>query len=377
MVDQALEPALAEKLKIRGNGHIALLQGENDQKFKINDELSRAKRDLRKLDGTVQKYLLKLVKGSRNLYFLSGHGEASNRERDNPMRKLNLYKREVLEAQSFRVKSFGVTDGSASEVPDDAGAVIIAAPTEPLLPEEVTTLLSYFEAGGHLMVLLEPGTEENVRELLAGLGVQAGTTTLAHPSKHLRQTNTAADRVLLATNKFGNHASVRTLQRNSQQVGLILPTPVWVGKADQASHKVTTILRSLDGTFEDADGNREQGADEKAKVWELGVAVETGPLGEGDDAPEGRAIVVGDTSMLADDVLRYSKGNVLFGSDAVKWLVGDEDLAGEVNNEEDVRIQHTRDEDTTWFLLSIVAVPGLVLLVGFVIVSLRRRGRAA
>jgi len=375
VVDQALEPALAEELKIRGNGQIALLQGEDSQKMKISLDMKRAKRDLRKLDGTVQKHLLKLVKGSRNLYFLTGHGEASNRERDNPMRKLNLYKREVLEAQSFRVKSYGVSDGSAQQVPDDAGAVIIAAPTEPLLPEEIETLLAWFEEGGHLMVLLEPGTEENVHDLLAGLGVEAGTTTLAHPSKHLRQTNTPADRVLLATNKFGNHKSVRTLQRNSQQVGLILPTPVYVRKAAGAEHKVTTIVRSLDGTFEDADGSREPDG-ETQKVWELGVAVETAPIGEGDDAVQGRAIVMGDTSLLADDVLRYSKGNVLFGSDAVKWLVGDEDIAGAVNNEEDVKIQHTRDEDTAWFLMSIVAVPGVVLLLGFVAVTLRRRGRS-
>jgi len=375
VVDQALEPALAEELKIRGNGQIALLQGEDSQKMKISLDMKRAKRDLRKLNGTVQKHLLKLVKGSRNLYFLTGHGEASNRERDNPMRKLNLYKREVLEAQSFRVKSYGVSDGSAQQVPDDAGAVIIAAPTEPLLPEEIETLLAWFEEGGHLMVLLEPGTEENVHDLLAGLGVEAGTTTLAHPSKHLRQTNTPADRVLLATNKFGNHKSVRTLQRNSQQVGLILPTPVYVRKAAGAEHKVTTIVRSLDGTFEDADGSREPDG-ETQKVWELGVAVETAPIGEGDDAVQGRAIVMGDTSLLADDVLRYSKGNVLFGSDAVKWLVGDEDIAGAVNNEEDVKIQHTRDEDTAWFLMSIVAVPGVVLLLGFVAVTLRRRGRS-
>ena len=375
-VDQALEPALAEELKIRGNGHIALVQGDNSQKFKLSTEMNRAKRDLRKLDGTVQKHLLKLVKGSRNLYFLAGHGEASNRERDNPMRKLNLYKREVLENQSFRVKSFGVSDGSAQAVPDDAGAVIVAAPTEPLLPEEISTLLNYFESGGHLMVLLEPGVEENVHDLLVGLGVQAGNITLAHPSKHLRQTNTPSDRVLLATNKFGNHASVRTLQRNSQQVGLILPTPVWVKPIEGSKHKVTTIVRSLADTFEDADGNR-QATGEISKVYELGVAVETAPIGEGDDAKQGRAIVMGDTSLLADDVLRYSKGNVLFGSDAVKWLVGDEDIAGEVNSEEDVKIQHTRDEDTAWFLLSIVAVPGVVLLLGFVIVSIRRRGRAA
>jgi hypothetical protein len=377
--DQALEPKLAEELKVRDNGQIVLRQGDNDQKFKIDTDIDRAKRELRKLDGTVQKNLLKLTKGQRNLYFLTGHGEASSREKDDKLRKLNLYKREVLEAQGFRVKSYGQADGSTQQMPDDAGAVIVAAPTEPLLPEEVEAMLSWFDEGGHLLITLEPGSAPHVADLLAGLGVEAGEAPLAHTSKHLKQTGGPADRVLLATNKFGTHASVRTLQRNSLQMGLIVPTAVWVRQAKGTSNTVKALIRSLDGTFEDLDGDREQDADtEPSKVFEMAVAVE-GPKTKNDDGTErqGRAIVVGDTSLLADEVLRYSKGNVVFGSDAMKWLVGDEDIAGEVNNEEDVKIQHTRDEDTVWFLLSIVGVPGVVLALGFVIVRLRRREGAA
>ncbi len=372
IVDQALQPQLAEELKIRDNGQIVLRQGDNDQKFKIDTDIDRAKRELRKLDGTVQKNLLKLVKGQRNLYFLTGHGEASSREKENPLRKLGLYKRDILETQGFRVKSYGLSDGSSQQMPDDAGAVIVAAPTEPLLPEEVETMLAWFADGGHLLITLEPGAEENVRPLLEGLGVEAGTHPLAHMQKHLKQTGGKADRVLLATNKFGSHAAIRTLQRNSLQMGLIMPSPVWVQEAKGGPYKVKTLIRSLDETFEDTNGDREA-TDEVSKVWEMAVAVEAEAITEGDETRQGRAIVIGDTSLLADEVLKYSKGNVLFGSDAMKWLVGDEDLTGEVNNEEDVKIQHTRDEDTIWFLLSMVGVPGVVLALGFIIVRLRRR----
>lgn len=372
LIDQALDPVLAEDLKVRDNGMIVVRQGESVQSLKVNVDLDRAKRDLRTLDGKVNKMLTKLLKGSRDLYFLTGHGEASSRERDEPLRKLNLWKREVLEAQNFKVKSYGVADGSAMSVPDGAGVVIVAAPTEPLLPEEIDTLVTWFEGGGALMVLLEPGADP-LTDLLARLGVEAGTVPLANPQFHLKQSGQKSDRVLLATNKFGSHASVKTLSRNSQQLGLIMPTAVRVQKKEDTALRVTTLVRSLDGTFEDVDGDREQGADEPGKVFELGVAVET--TGEGE--AQGRAIIIGDTSLLADDVLRYSKGNVLFGSDGVRWLVGDEDTAGEINNEEDVKIQHTRQEDTAWFLLSIVGVPTLVMLLGFMIVRLRRRGGVA
>jgi hypothetical protein len=367
LVDQALDPKLSEEVKVRENGVIVLRQGENTQTIKMNAELDRAKRDLRKLDGTVNKTMLKLVKGSRDLYFLTGHGEASSREKDEPLRKLNLWKREVLEAQNFKVKTYGVAEGSSQSVPDDAGVVIVAAPTEPLLPEEIDTLVRWFEGGGALMVLLEPGADP-MTDLLSRLGVEAGTAPLANTQYHLKQTGQKADRVLLATNKFGTHASVKTLSRNNREFGLIMPTSVRVQKREGSPHKISTLVRTLDDTFEDLDGDREPGVDEPKSSLELGLAIET----QGGEK-QGRAIVMGDTSLLADDVLRYSKGNVLFGYDAVRWLVGDEDLAGEVENEEDVKIQHTRQEDTAWFLMSIVGVPGLVLVFGFVVLRLRRR----
>jgi hypothetical protein len=367
-LDQALDPALAEELKVRSNGVVILRKGDDTQTLKINDDIDRAKRDLRQLDSKVNKSLTKLLKGARDLYFLVGHGEASSRERDEPLRRLNLWKRDVLEAQSFKVQTFGVTDGSTQAVPEEAGVVVVAAPTEPLLPEEIDTLVDWFENGGALLILLEPDGDP-LTDLLARLGVEAGTVPLANTQFHLKQSGQKADRVLLATNTFGSHASVKTLSRNSQQLGLIMPTAVRVQKAADAPHKVTTLVRSLEGTFEDLDGDRDMDDDEPGKVVELAVAVET--AAKGDD--QGRAIIVGDTSLFADDVLRYSKGNVLFGSDTIRWLIGDEDTVGEINSEEDVKIQHTRQEDTAWFLMSIVGVPALVLIFGFVLTRLRRR----
>ena len=377
LVDQALDPKLSEEADVRTNGMVVLRQGENKQNFKIAEELDRAKRDLRKLDGTVNKTLLKLTTGSRDVYFLTGHGEASTRERDNDLRKLNVWKRDVLEAQNFKVKTYGLAEGSAQAVPEGAGVVIIAAPTEPLLPEEIDALVAFFEAGGALLITLEPDSKAPLAPLLARLGVEAGTAPLANTQFYIKETGQKADRVLLATNKFGTHASVKTLSRNSQQVGLVMPTSVRVNKAAEpdaaaAGYKVSTLIRALDNTFEDVDGDREPGDAETKENLELGVAVET--VGE----KPGRAIIVGDTSMLSDPILRLgSKGNVLFSYDTVRWLVGDEDIAGEIESEEDRPIQHTHEEDTAWFLLSVVGVPGLVLVFGFVMMRLRRREGAA
>jgi hypothetical protein len=371
MVDQAIDPKIAEALKVRENGFIALRQGEKVERVKIGTELEKAKRELKKLDGTVQKTLMKLTRGQQTIYLLTGHGELNTREKDDPLRKLTTFKK-LLETQNYTIKNLGATEGSANAVPDDAAAVVVAGPETALLPEEVATLEAYWAKGGHLLLLVEPGADpaDNLDPLLSTLGLRAGRAPLANASKYVSftgQSRGVADRVNLVTNRFGSHDSMKTLSRNSTQVFLALPTAVALDKVPETKNKLTTLVRSMPDTWEDADGDREKTAGEAEKVFELAFAV-TPP----DAASEARAIVVGDATLLSDPLLQ-SKGNVVFGYDAMRWLVGDEEIAGEVESEEDVKIVHTREEDQNWFYATTVLVPTLVLLTGVVFV--RTRGR--
>jgi len=363
VVDQALDPQLAEELKIRDNGQIAIRQGENHEPIKIGTDLDKAKRDLKKLDSNVQKAMLKLTRGQRTVYMLVGHGEASSREKENRLRKLNLFKKNALESQNLKVKNLGVADGSTAAIPDDAAAVIIAAPETELLPEEVESLKKYWDDGGKLFVFLEPDGDA-LTELLAHLGVEAGPGPLAHQSAFINQRRGPADRVLLATNKFGSHASVKTLSRQSTQMGVIIPTVRPVAKVEGTANKVSTLIRSFPDTWADTNGNYKNDEEEEKKVFELAVAVEP-PEGEA------RAIVVGDVELLGDPILSQSKGNFVFGLDGVRWLIGDEEIAGDIESEEDVKIVHSRTEDQKWFYFTVFAIPLLILALGLIIV--RRR----
>jgi hypothetical protein len=130
----------------------------------------------------------------------------------------------------------------------------------------------------------------------------------------------------------------------------------------------------MPGTWQDANGNFLADPDEAKKVYELAVAV-TKDVGEGDAKKEARAVVVGGVTWLSDEPLRSLRANQQFGYDAIRWLTRDEDISGEVESEEDVKVQHTRDEDWMWFLTAIFAVPATVLGAGVVFVQRRRRDR--
>jgi len=364
-IDQALDPDSAKTLKIRDNGFVTFQQGESSQKFKLGTELSRAKADLRKLDATVHKHLLKLTKDKQTLYLFSGHGEANYKERENPLRSIQEFKKSMEEA-NFTVKSLGVAEGSGVAVPDDAAVIVIASPETEPLQEEFRTLIEYVDNGGALLILKDPG-DANLAPLLSHLGVQAGEHRLANAEVYYAQTRGPADRVLLATNKFGSHEAVRTLSRNSQQLGMILPTATWIGKLPDGPRKISTLIRSMNNTWEDKNQNFEAEPDEPKKTYQLGVAIEN----VDENATAGRAIVVGDVNFLSDPAYTTFPGSRVFARDAVRWLTKDEELTGDITSEQDVKIVHTRQEDQAWFWGTVVGFPLAILGVG--LLNIRRR----
>jgi hypothetical protein len=88
-----------------------------------------------------------------------------------------------------------------------------------------------------------------------------------------------------------------------------------------------------------------------------------------------RAFVLADADALSDLLMERVPGNQMLLIDAVRWLVGDESLAGELESEEDVRIEQTKQQDLAWFYSLVFGVPAMVLGVGFWL-SRKTRGGA-
>jgi hypothetical protein len=151
---------------------------------------------------------------------------------------------------------------------------------------------------------------------------------------------------------------------------LLAPTALGLEETTGSEAEFSTVVRSKPNTFEDLNRNFKRDDDEpRGKVHTLVAAVE----GAGDDGF--RAVVIGDVSVFSDPMLQVSQGNDVLALDTLRWLVGDEEIAGEVNNEEDVKIQHTREQDQIWFYGLIVFPPTLVILLGALLIRTRRNRR--
>ncbi|MEZ4227125.1 MAG: Gldg family protein [Polyangiaceae bacterium] len=233
------------------------------------------------------------------------------------------------------------------------------------------------------------GAAASFAELTRVVGIEYSPYVLANERQHVRRRFNDSDRTLLVTNRFSSHAAVSTLSRNSARAVVVAFGAGSFERAAGATESVDFAVRAMAGTFQDRNKNYKEDDGEKGATFNIAAAVvrkatakplkpEAKPGEKPDDkkgAPppdEMRAFVIADADALSDLVLSNVLGNQVLFLDALRWLGGEESFSGEVNSEEDVRIEHSKEKDAIWFYATLFGAPALVLALGFV---LSRRGR--
>lgn len=405
IIDQAAEPKLAKALSVRDNGSVTFTQGEIDldaetppegeaeaedaddgkpkpatRTLKVATDLEKAKRTLKKLDAEVQTILRELGHGERIAYFTTGHGELGwDGGTQAPIDRQITALKQRLKQLSFKVKQLGVAEGLAQKVPDDADLVLVLGPSKQFQPAEADALQAYVASGGSLLLALEPaiareqlvGTDA-LDDTLAFLGVKMGEGVLASEQGIIPLAHNKLDRLNLVTDSFTQHPSINTLTDRGEKNVLFTPATGYLEEVDGQSNKVTFTVRSLAVAWADLqlDGEYSAESGESKSARNLVAAIEGGG-----EATPWRAIVTADSSIFSDLGIR-NLGNQRFADDAINWLVGAEALSGTTESEEDVKIEHTKEGQTTWFYLTVLGIPLGVLLLGVMRMRVRRRGGA-
>lgn len=365
VLDHALEPTRARELGVTGNGTVVLARGERRELYGIGLELQRARSQLRSMDGEVHKRLSTLSRPRRTLYFTTGHGErTAERQGSTDQRWTVRTLRDLFARQNHEVKALGLGEGLGTDVPADAAAVLVVGAQEPMLPEVEASLLRYLDRGGSVLLAIEPEAGRDHAALLAPFGLRADGRLLANDQVFLSRTGAAAHRVNLLTHTFSSHPSVTTLGRLGQRatVAMFGATALQAMDARPENVKVDFTVRAHGATFRDGDGDftQREGEGEERRAWALAAAVTRANT----DGTEARLLVLGDSDVFGDPIME-SVGNAYLALDGLRWLLGEEALVGETISEEDVRVQHTREQDVAWFYSTVFLVPGLVLGAGF------------
>ena len=354
----------------------------------IRDSIKTArKNDLRKFDEKIQRSLMKVIRDKRVAYLSVGHGELNDSTKSddltnlNPLGKATLIK-ELLRMLNYDVKNW---DGFGKPVPDDATLVMVLAPRSALVAEDIRSLEEYLSKGGRLLFALDPDGEATLGDLEGRLGVSFDKTPLADDKAHFVRYRSSADNKYIMTNQFSSHASVTTISRAGAKAGILMVNAgsfketAFTKKAGKEDPKRTFVIRSMVSSFQDKNTNNTYDKDGESRArHNLAAAIEDpaaipANLKDGEEHDGMRAFVISDGEIFSDGLLSQFQPLAYFIADIVKWLGGEEEFIGDTKNEEDVRIEHTKSEDATWYYLTLVGAPVLVLLLGLGFVGLRRR----
>lgn len=382
--DKDMNPAMAEEFKVSRNGQIVLDVGGKKSRIDMGITIAKARKTLKELDSQFQKSFLEITSARKTVYFTRGHGELSwvGDEADDQLKSLRRLET-FLRQQNYSTRLFGVAEGSATAIPDDASAVIIAGPTRPFSTEEVAALKTYLEAGGNLMVLLDveadtgdgaviaTGEKDPLETLLGDVGLKFNKVPLANAKSFYAASKSPSDVWFVFSNIFTSHESVSSLSKHDERVGILYYRGGYFSVTPELGRwKTFETVRSLSDSFPDINRNFKMDPDEKTDAYVMGAVAELKDQKDAPKAKKGRIVAFGDATSIAD-ALVANPGNAYYFVDSLKWLVGESETAGALASEEDVKIRHTKKEDVVWFHGTVIFVPALVLGAGFL--ATRRR----
>lgn len=172
------QPELVRQLGIQAMGELRLeYQGRAENLKTISEDA---------ISNTIQHLMLG---GDRWIGVVEGHGERSTDGRAN--HDLGVFGNE-LRRKGYKLQNINLS--KTVDIPHNISLLIIASPQVNYLEQEVDKIISYVDAGGNLLWLLEPETDKGLGKLKSKLGIKVlpGTIVDANAASYRLQDPTMA-----------------------------------------------------------------------------------------------------------------------------------------------------------------------------------------
>lgn len=304
----------------------------------------------------------------RRVYFSAGHGERSIGDRDRQSGYSNA--KVALINEMYEVGDVAL-DGQTA-VPDDAAALVVAAPRRDLPSGSLRQIEAYLHRGGGVLVLLEPGKQApSLTALLRRYGIAVSDEVVLDGEQRMF----AGDYLtMLVPGRSLEHPVSATLTSTPLMSGVravrIVPTDATDAGIDLLATAPESWRTPDLGALERGSGDFLAGRDTRGPV-PVGASVLVRNEG---DRP-GRLLVYGDADFASNPLLGYL-GNRDLLLNSVNWLAGEETMLGSRPPSQAPGVNQlfiTDREGERVFWLGAVVLPVVILVVGLSGVALRQR----
>ncbi len=244
------------------------------------------------------------------LYVLTGHGEAE---------LSGTTFEETIQKQNIETEEFSLL--TVDEIPEDADAILINAPTSDISEEEADMLIEYLDNGGRLIVLSGPQEDdelENLHAILENYGITAEEGIVVEGNRE----SYAFGYPYILLPDLGDSDITSELAENNNYVIVPLAQGLTIGSTS-STVTVTSLLDTTEESFSKVAGYElttyEKEDDDIDGPFSVAVSVE-------DSASGGMLVWISSDDMMEDTYISYSSGaNSDFVMNAVSWLIGETD----------------------------------------------------
>ncbi len=349
IIDPKAKPQLVEKYGMKQGNLIYLQYGEGEESAvsRINEVTEEA----------IANAILKVTKGaSKKIYFLQGHDEM-----DIASVQPDGGKALALALQDEHLSTAPLLLAAADKVPDDASVVIVATPRKPIPEAEKKVLTEYLSKNGKILLMNDPRTTEDVRELAKSVGIEIRNDIVLDKEQRLFSGPSIGAQPIVTTY---DPASLITKAFNAQTI-TIFNIASSLSKIDKGIEGATYSEFAKSSATAWGEKNLSDLLDSNDPKAEFSQEDIKGPvtLGMSYEKKGSKVVVFGDSDWIRNGNLNVYANRDLF-LNAVNWLAGEE--ASLTIRAGTIRASYAPIPTASFFLilLSSFILPELILLVG-------------
>lgn len=353
-VDPLKDPVKAQQFGVREGGpRVVVKQGATESRFQdLNEE-------------ALTNAIVKVTHASaKKIYFVTGHGEA-DADDSGPAGYSEVKKR--MENEGLKAEKINLA--TATTIPQNAQALVIAGPSKPFHPGEADVVRKYLDAGGKAFIMVEPQVPNGLDDLLRAYNVEADDALVIDPISRLFGTSEAFPVVqnYNAQSEITKDFRLNTVFPTARPLTLLHEDPSAVAQP------LALSMASAWGELDPQGGEVKRDENEKGGPFPLVATVTKATASaENKRSDEARLVVAGDRD-FATNKFRTASGNEDFFLNCLNWLSEQTDrITIRPRMRDASRLYLTDTQQASIFFLAIDVLPVTLLVIGLVVWVTRR-----